>query len=326
MAEETTKRTIANFNNGVGGKFPLDAEGLTALQNNERLLAAIGALGGDLYILSGCEDKGAAGYVFVKDTDGEYPLGEVLRVEGGQSVDTLCLVTEGVDVTAEQVTYTGAYTTRHLEWGTGTKMYSYSDFKKLDSVATMMETIEALRQRVEEIQPEAIGTIKMWPSATVGPGGKELSDADSKWKLCNGTATPTGKEYTKILDLVGSKLPDMSGQFVVGYSEGHSEYGNIGNTGGVEIVTLTAQQSGLRRHNHRVRCGWKTGSAASDPDGLWFSNMNQNTDYTPNPRYYDILGQDTEPIIEPSGDCDAEQPHENRPPFIVMAYIIKVKD
>lgn len=58
MAEETTRRTIANFNNGVGGKFPLDAEGLTALQNNERLLAAIGALGGDLYILSGCEDKG----------------------------------------------------------------------------------------------------------------------------------------------------------------------------------------------------------------------------------------------------------------------------
>lgn len=309
MAEETTRRTIANFNNGVGGKFPLDTEGLTALQNNERLLAAIGALGGDLYILSGCEDKGKAGYVFVKDTDGDYPLGEVLRVEKGQEADTLCLVTDGVDVTAEQVTYTGAYTTRHLEWGTGTKVYSYSAFKKLDSVATMMETIKALRQKVEEIQPEAIGTIKMWPSATKGPGGKELSDADSKWKLCNGADTPTGKDYEKILDLVGNKLPNMSGLFVVGYSEGHSEYGNIGNTGGKATVKLTGKQSGIQNHTHLM--------------GLTLSgNGMARGDYA-NRSSIDSGGGNS---TWGTGHIDAIEAHENRPPFIVMAYIIKVKD
>ena len=309
MAEETTRRTIANFNNGVGGKFPLDTEGLTALQNNERLLAAIGALGGDLYILSGCEDKGKAGYVFVKDTGGDYPLGEVLRVEEGQPADTLCLVTEGVDVTAEQVTYTGAYTTRHLEWGTGTKVYSYSAFKKLDSVATMMETIKALRQKVEEIQPEAIGTIKMWPSATKGPGGKELSDADSKWKLCNGADTPTGEEYTTILGLVGNKLPDMSGQFVVGYSKDHSEYGNIGNTGGKATVKLTGKQSGIQNHTHLM--------------GLTLSgNGMARGDYA-NRSSIDSGGGNS---TWGTGHIDAIEAHENRPPFIVMAYIIKVKD
>lgn len=303
MAEETTRRTIANFNNGVGGKFPLDTEGLTALQNNERLLAAIGALGGDLYILSGCEDKGKAGYVFVKDTDGDYPLGEVLRVEGGQQADTLYLVTDGVDVTAEQVTYTGAYTTRHLKWGTGTKMYNYTDFKKLDSVATMMETIEALRQRVEEIQPEAIGTIKMWPSATDGPGGKKLSDVDSKWKLCNGADTPTGKDYEKIFNLVGNKLPDMSGQFVVGYSHGHSEYGNIGNTGGEATHQLTEAEMPKHRHGYGTP-SWHDG----------------RTTVSGGHRMPDVAAREQTDV------AGGGQPHENRPPYIVMAYIIKVKD
>ena len=323
MAEETTRRTIANFNNGVGGKFPLDAEGLTALQNNERLLAAIGALGGDLYILSGCEERGKAGYVFVKDTDGDYPLGEVMRVERGQEADTLCLVTDGVDVTAEQVTYTGAYTTRHLEWGTGKKMYKYSDFKKLDSVATMMETIKALRKRVEEIQPEAIGTIKMWPSATTGPGNKEFSDADSKWKLCDGSATPTGEEYTTILGLVGNKLPNMSGLFVVGYSSKHSEYGyivdndgEIKKRGGEEFVRLEPKHlPSVTGHFYTVDKGnspdiaftrestWNTYIAGGNSDGKnhWGAKIK-----------FDNGGQS---VL-----------HENRPPFIVMAYIIKVKD
>lgn len=316
MAEETTIRTIANFNNGVGGKFPLDTEGLTALQNNERLLAAIGALGGDLYILSGCSQQGDAGYVFVKDTDGDYPLGEVLRVEAGQRGDTLYLVNTGVDVTAEQVTYTGAYTTRHLEWGTGTKMYNYNDFKTLDSVATMMETIAALRQKVEEIQPEAIGTIKMWPSAITGPGGKEFSDVDSKWKLCDGTATPTGEGYTTILGLVGSNLPDMRGRFVVGYSEDHSEYGNIGNTGGEVTHQLTEAE--MPKHKHDIL-------------GHWGDKQNRQQDSL---RYDGRQWSGGDPGNDGGthwrgdfcADAGGGQPHENRPPYIVMAYIIKVKD
>lgn len=325
MAEETTRRTIANFNNGVGGKFPLDTEGLTALQNNERLLAAIGALGGDLYILSGCEDKGKAGYVFVKDTDGDYPLGEVLRVEKGQEADTLCLVTDGVDVTAEQVTYTGAYTTRHLEWGTGTKMYSYSAFKKLDSVATMMKTIAALRQRVEEIQPEAIGTIKMWPSATKGPGGKELSDADSKWKLCDGTATPTGKDYETILGLVGNKLPDMKGQFVVGYSPEHSEYGyivdnagEIKNRGGEATVPLKYEE--MPSHRHSILGHW-----GSKENGQQDSLIYNGCSWLPQGADPGTNGG-TRWRIDFCDYAGEGHPHENRPPFIVMAYIIKVKD
>ena len=320
MAEETTRRTIANFNNGVGGKFPLDTEGLTALQNNERLLAAIGALGGDLYILSGCEEEGHAGYVFVKDPNGDYPLGEVLRVEGGQEADTLCLVTDGVDVTAEQVTYTGAYTTRHLEWGTGTKMYKYSDFKKLDSVATMMDTIKALRKRVEEIQPEAIGTIKMWPSATTGPGNIPLGSVDSKWKLCDGTECAT--EWTDLMKLLGSnKLPDMKGQFVVGYSERHSEYGNIvdndgeiKNRGGMDRVALQLHE--MPPHRHRflspIRVG---GDLPADvlEEGRMGSRVSGDSNSSTMESYL---------TSEEGGGLS----HENRPPFIVMAYIIKVKD
>lgn len=320
MAEETTRRTIANFNNGVGGKFPLDTEGLTALQNNERLLAAIGALGGDLYILSGCEDNGKAGYVFVKDTDGDYPLGEVLRVEEGQPADTLCLVTEGVDVTAEQVTYTGAYTTRHLEWGTGTKMYNYSAFKKLDSVATMMETIAALRQRVEEIQPEAIGTIKMWPSATTGPGNIPLGSVDSKWKLCNGTECAT--EWTKLKALLGSnKLPDMSGLFVVGYSQGHSEYGNIVDNDG-EIKKRGGEAAVRLEHKHlpSVTGHFYTVDKGNSPDGK-FTRESTWATYIKGTDHDDSWGAKIK--FDNGGQSVL---HENRPPFIVMAYIIKVKD
>lgn len=322
MAEETTRRTIANFNNGVGGKFPLDTEGLTALQNNERLLAAIGALGGDLYILSGCEEEGHAGYVFVKDPNGDYPLGEVLRVESGPMVGTLCLVTEGVDVTAEQVTYTGAYTTRHLEWGTGTKMYTYTDFKKLDSVATMMETIAALRQRVEEIQPEAIGTIKMWPSATVGPGKIPLGSEGSKWKLCDGTECAT--EWTDLRLLLGSnKLPDMSGLFVVGYSEGHSDYGDIvrdgeiKKRGGEEFVRLEPKHlPSVTGHFYTVDKGNNSPDGKFTRESTWDTYIAGGNSDRSNPWGAKIK-------FDNGGQSVL---HENRPPFIVMAYIIKVKD
>lgn len=311
MAEETTKRTIANFNSGVGGKFPLDTEGLMALQDNERLLSAIGALGGNLYILSGCTKQGEAGYVFVKDADGDYPLGEVLRVEGGAASETLHLVKTGVDVTAEGNVYKEAYTTRHLEWGTGTTQYNYSDFKTLVSVATMMETIASLQQKVKEIQPEAVGTIKMWPSAEWGPGSIRFSDANSKWKLCDGSATPTGDDYTVINSLVGDKLPDMRGRFVVGYEENHSEYGKTGNTGGATSVALTIEQ--MPRHSHQFKGFYESKKSPRNGDYRVSDIVNDSS-------WTELTGGHSGAAW---GDCAV---HENRPPYIVMAYIIKVKD
>lgn len=300
--------------------FPIDTTTFADIQENISLVEKIAKIAGGNCVIDGFEADGDEGTAIID--------GEVLHADAGTGT-RLTVVDEQVNVSYNGGQTNNAYTRRRLAWTStppaGKASYALGDLERLHSLVELKNDVAKLSADLAAVQPEAVGTIKMWPSATIGPGGKRLSDADSKWKLCNGADIPTGEEYTTILDLVGNKLPDMRGRFVVGYHSDNVDYDTISKTGGVERVTLTAQQSGLRRHNHRVRCGWKTGSAASDPDGLWFSNMNQNTAYTPNPRYNDILGQDTEPIIEPSGDWDAEQPHENRPPYIVMAYIIKVK-
>lgn len=92
--------------------------------------------------------------------------------------------------------------------------------------------------------------------------------------------------------------PNLSGQFVVGVKPGDTDFNAIGDTGGVKQVTLSVAQ--MPSHSHGY-IGVDTVSTAGG------SSSNRRCG-------------DFAKVSDPQG---GDQPHENLPPFYVLAYIMK---
>lgn len=144
------------------------------------------------------------------------------------------------------------------------------------------------------------GGIIMWSGTTVPTG----------WKLCDGS----------------NGTPDLKGRFIVGYHSGDSDYnqpGNLsegnstpGNTAGLSQVKLSLAQ--MPEHNH----------------GFSISFDDKYTDLAPR-SYRDTDGSHqtgenlttaTSRQISISAETDnkgGDSPHENRPPYYVLAFIMK---
>ena len=134
-----------------------------------------------------------------------------------------------------------------------------------------------------------VGGIIMWSGTTVPDG----------WALCNGQKSN------------GVQTPNLCNRFIVGSG---IEY-NVGATGGAKEVTLTESQ--MPRHRH-----FYTGD-----DQLWS---------VPDSRYdigleaevggYDASSQTSGGArIYKTSRTGGDQPHENRPPYYALAFIMRVK-
>ncbi|NLB66194.1 MAG: hypothetical protein GX803_06980 [Lentisphaerae bacterium] len=108
------------------------------------------------------------------------------------------------------------------------------------------------------------------------------------WALCNGS-TVNGKQ-----------TPDLRGRFVVGAGTG-SGY-NVNNTGGANQVTLTVAQ--MPKHSHTTRTSKEHAflGLANSYWAVWYDEQTVQT-----------------------GEAGGDQPHENRPPYYALCYIMRVK-
>lgn len=145
------------------------------------------------------------------------------------------------------------------------------------------------------------GAIIMWSGNTLPAG----------WAYCDGTA---GR-------------PDLRGRFIVGYDPGSptapavlsgtatanvTNYGTIGNRGGENAHVLNVPE--MPGHTHNVSASSPESSFNfGGPGNTWIGN---GTSYSGDP--YNL----TINISETSKGGD--QPHESRPPYYVLAYIIKL--
>ena len=302
------EKILGNFLAQPNNDFPLDCETLDYLQKNIHMAEMLGAIAGDKIILSGCGVSGssrAAGYVFLKTTD--FPQGEVLHFEGGDAAHTtMYLDKTAISVTANADPYPNAYTQRTLKAGLGSEQYNWSDFAVLSDKTNrqLLTEIQTLQAQIATLQPAPAGSIMMWPSNTIPTG----------WALCDGSSY-SRSEYATLFSVLGTtygsndnssfKLPDMRGLFVAG--KGANNYNSLNQKGGANTVALTVDE--LPKHKHTFRSqnddynasGSGTRGLAGDTDTTWKTHN-------------DLIGE-----------TGGNQAHENRPPYIVLNYIIKLK-
>ena len=136
------------------------------------------------------------------------------------------------------------------------------------------------------------GLICMWSGAADAiPEG---------WLLCNGN----------------NNTPDLRNRFIVGAGSTYS----VGNTGGSNNVTLTANQ--LPRHTHRFRFFFFSGPISANDIILTPAGSGGDLDNNPDKqvRKYDWMP------VEPDINSTQSQSHENRPPLLrSMLYYERVK-
>ncbi|MCB0541975.1 MAG: hypothetical protein KDC70_00570 [Saprospiraceae bacterium] len=152
------------------------------------------------------------------------------------------------------------------------------------------------------------GGIIMWSGTTVPEG----------WKLCDGT----------------KNTPNLSGRFIVGYQSGAADYGNPGtysqidpgtdgNNGGAASVTLTKQQ--MPSHSHTITDTGHTHSytdsmrnTTSDGGGGGLATRASGGSSASSK----TTGSSSSNIT--IADTGGGQSHENRPPYYVLAFIMKL--
>jgi len=160
-----------------------------------------------------------------------------------------------------------------------------------------------------------IGEIRMF-------GG---SFAPAGWALCQRQLMPISQNDA-LFTLIGTTyggdgqstfgIPNLAGRAPVhqGQGPGISQTYVIGETGGVESVTLTTNS--IPQHNHAAVITQTLGTLG-DPTGLLFSQNTQILMYTQDTasKFFNAS------MLQPQG---GSQPHENMQPFLVITFILSL--
>jgi microcystin-dependent protein len=277
-------------------------------------IQALTKLGGDNYIFYGLEISSTAisGGAIVYD-------GEYLPFLAGDYDDTIGIYETVVNVSYNQdsdndgtLDVKRAYVQRYAKCGDdGTALQSFA-FNILKSFTPLTEL------------SMPIGSIIMW--------GGLIDDIPQGWQLCDGT----------------NGTPDLTDRFIVGAGAAY----NVGDLGGANEIALTENQmpshshsgttsnsgihkhtgntlaSGQHSHNFRLRVdlnGVGNGEAMSDSPENDEGYQNYSTD--PAGSHTHVLDMNDAGSHNHTFATDvkgANAPHENRPPYCALAYIMRI--
>jgi microcystin-dependent protein len=249
------------------------------------------AAGGN-YILSGCTVSGgraAAGVMVIN--------GEILTFIGGDLQSKVRIVEASESVTAEGSNYPDSYVRRHAEFGqnlNNVNTFNWADIKPFPTNKFLLDN-SATKDELEALKNLAMpkGAIIMWSGSTTSlPAG---------FALCNGQ------------NVAGyGVVPDLRGRFVVGFDAAKSNtpennttttenYGKMGNKGGLREVALSIAQ--MPSHAHTFK---RYADAGTEGDNWILDTVYKRT------------------ATDVTSYAGSGQAHENRPPYYVLAFIIKV--
>ena len=168
-----------------------------------------------------------------------------------------------------------------------------------------------------------IGGIIMWSG--------NFEDLPTEWTLCDGN---NGDKVD------GVTIPDLRGRFIVGYDKGGTtnptaynkeiNTKGIGNLGGVNLDTLISSEMPTHDHSGNTLQGGSHRHSYQDDYALtrrayvlWPTNGNQGmsgvSDHAGNT---DTFDEHHNHVISDEG---GGQSHENRPPYYVLAFLIRTR-
>jgi microcystin-dependent protein len=142
--------------------------------------------------------------------------------------------------------------------------------------------------------------------------------APAGWALCNGQQLPIS-EYETLFNLIGTtyggdgqetfNLPNLSSRFPM-----HRGNTQLGESGGVESVTLSGQQ--VAQHNHMFLATTALGSQGTPG--------NVAPAQSPTVQYYAEDAASSPMAGGMIGPTGGNQPHENMHPFQAVNFIISL--
>ena len=280
---------IQHFTGNGNQRFPLTTETLATMQQQIMLLQAFGYIAGSRYIVRQSTAT-TDGCIFID--------GEILSLQGAPADFINIVVADETLAIADQ--FSGTVRTRRTAVYSATMAtggYIAADFQTLASADdTLVMSNAALSAALAEARRHVVptGTIVMWSGA--------VADIPEGWALCDGTGG----------------TPDLRGRFIVGAAHDDGDGGSgyaVGMTGGADSVTLTTQQMPEHTHEYLALDDW--------------SHMSQLDIKTGNIGAYDVARIDGTGTTDDIDLCRTSpagggQPHENRPPYFALAYIIKI--
>lgn len=241
------------------GGYPLKAERLQELETAYSIFNALGALAGNLTIISGCTVAGSNvgdGFVYID--------GELLEFKGGvfNESSTVIIIEEPVERGFKNGVIKQVHAIRYATFGAGDVSWLWSDFFRCD-------TLKSIQSR---LLPAGTN-----PQLYCGA----VADIPEGWFLCDG------------LD----GRPNLKGQFIAGYDPDDPDYNAIGKPGGTKKVTLVgANMPALKFIYSKIVQTGKTVlqyDAVGDKEGASYQNADTNTigNSTPfdiRPTYYTL--------------------------------------
>ena len=142
------------------------------------------------------------------------------------------------------------------------------------------------------------------------------------WAFCNGALIPIS-ENDALFNLIGTTyggdgqntfaLPDLQSRVPIHVGPGFA----LGQSGGVESVTLTTSQ--IPAHSHVPQCfsNAQGGSLNTPQNGLWASS-------TTGSLYVSGTAPTNAMSADACGSAGGSQPHDNMLPFLVVNFIISL--
>lgn len=139
------------------------------------------------------------------------------------------------------------------------------------------------------------------------------------WAFCNGQLLPISQNQA-LFSLLGTNyggdgqstfgLPNLQGRMPIHPGNGYS----VGQLGGAAAHTLTINE--MPAHNHLAQGQSATATTGTIPaNAVWAASAENPFAPTPN------VGMSPVAI----GNAGGSQPHENRPPFLVLNFIIALQ-
>ena len=175
------------------GGYPLNAERLKELETAYNIFNSLGALAGNLTIISGCGLTGTVvgnGFVYI---DGE--LIEFREADGAGTPDVI-IIEEAVNRAFKNGVIKQVHTIRYATFGTAATSWPWSGFNRLDPIVSIMARMATLEKKTAVFQ--AGGGMVFWnkPAADIPAGWQEVVD----WR----GRMPVGFDATQVeFDTIG---------------------------------------------------------------------------------------------------------------------------